>query len=181
MKLLQACVLAGLLFSGPAAKGDGRFPASLRLDPLDQPAPALGVSNGKTLADYRGRWVVLHFWATWCAPCVKELPSLDRLSERWKDRVAFFAVSIDEDGETSVPRFIRKQNIRIPVLLFRAVRAPERYWGWGVPVTYFINPKGRLVARAMGPRAWDSEDADRMLSEMIGAPVPATKATAAER
>jgi thiol-disulfide isomerase/thioredoxin len=143
---------------------------SFSLHTLDQEAPALGLGAERTLADYRGQWVVLHFWATWCVPCVKELPGLDRLSQRWTD-IAFFAVSTDEDGERSVPAFVTRTGVRLPILLYREARAPERYWSWGVPVTYFINPEGRLVARALGPRDWDTPAADELLARMTGGTV----------
>jgi thiol-disulfide isomerase/thioredoxin len=143
---------------------------ALRMDELDQPAPLLGLNDGKTLADYRGQWMLLHFWATWCGPCARELPGLDRLSQRWQGRpLNVFVVSIDEDGETTVPAFFRAHDIHLPALLFRKARAPEAYWGWGVPVTYLINPEGQLVGRAMGTRDWDAPEIDQQLEGMIGA------------
>ncbi|MGQ0657439.1 MAG: TlpA family protein disulfide reductase [Chromatiales bacterium] len=174
---MRTLLLSGLLLAGVASAGETDFPAALRLDALRQPAPLLALDEGKTLADYRGRWVVLHFWATWCAPCVKELPSLDRLSERWKGRAAFFAIAIDEDGEASMRAFARRHDIHMPLLHVRLARAPESYWGWGVPITYIIDPGGQLVARAMGPREWDSAAGDRLLSGLGGVPA----STAAER
>jgi thiol-disulfide isomerase/thioredoxin len=138
------------------------------LDRLDQPALPLLLDDGKTLADYGGRWVLLHFWATWCGPCVKEMRDLDRLNRRWSGKVAIFTVSIDEDGELSVPPFLREHGIEMTTLLARDAHASDRYWSRGVPVTYIIDPRGRLVARALGTREWDTEAADRTLSALTG-------------
>lgn len=140
----------------------------LAFDRLDQPAPPLVLDQGRTLADYGGRWVLLHFWATWCGPCVKEMRALDRLHRRWADKVAFFTVSIDEDGEQSVPPFLREHGIEVTTLLARDTRASDRYWRQGVPVTYLIDPEGRLVARALGVREWDTDAADRTLAALTG-------------
>jgi thiol-disulfide isomerase/thioredoxin len=126
------------------------------------------LDDGKTLADYGGRWVLLHFWATWCGPCVKEMRDLDRLNRRWSGKVAIFTVAIDEDGEQSVPPFLREHGIEMTTLLARDTRASERYWSRGVPVTYIIDPDGRLVARALGTREWDTRAADQMLSALTG-------------
>jgi thiol-disulfide isomerase/thioredoxin len=148
----------------PGAAAADRF----ALDRLDQPALPLVLDDGKTLADYGGRWVLLHFWATWCGPCVKEMRDLDRLNRRWSGKVAIFTVSIDEDGEQSVPPFLREHGIEMTTLLARDTRASERYWSRGVPVTYIIDPDGRLVARALGTREWDTRAADQMLSALTG-------------
>lgn len=140
----------------------------LAFDRLGQPAPPLVLDDGKTLADYGGQWVLLHFWATWCGPCVKEMRDLDRLNGRWGEKVAFFTVSIDDDGEQSVPPFLREHGIEITTLLARDTRASDRYWRQGVPVTYLIDPEGNLAARALGTREWDTEAADRTLAALTG-------------
>ncbi len=148
----------------PGAAAADRF----ALDSLNQPAPPLILDDGKTLADYSGQWVLLHFWATWCGPCVKEMRDLDRLNRRWSGKVAIFTVSIDDDGEQSVPPFLREHGIEMTTLLARDTRASDRYWRRGVPVTYVIDPGGRLVARALGTREWDTDAADRTLSALTG-------------
>lgn len=140
----------------------------LAFDRLGQPAPPLVLDDGKTLADYGGQWVLLHFWATWCGPCVKEMRDLDRLHGRWGEKVAFFTVSIDDDGERSVPPFLREHGIEITTLLARDTRASDRYWRQGVPVTYLIDPEGNLAARALGTREWGTEAADRTLAALTG-------------
>jgi thiol-disulfide isomerase/thioredoxin len=150
-------VLAALVL----ALGSGRIDAAdLRMDALDQPAPIVGLGDGKTLQDLRGRWVLLHFWATWCHSCVSELPALDQLARRWRDRVDFFAVSIDESDPRAVDAFVAGGKVSIPIVYRHQARASERYFGWGVPVTYLVNPQGRLVGRFLGPRDWAAPGVD---------------------
>ena len=140
----------------------------LRLDRLDQPAPEFNTGDGKSLYDYRGQWVIMHFWATWCGPCAHELPALNNLYNRWHTHhdVAFFAISIDTDTKADVAGFVRRLGLQLPVLSADAMHAPERYWTWGVPATYLVNPEGNLVARALGPRGWDSVAGDALLAAL---------------
>lgn len=163
LRSLALCIGITISWSSPSGAAD-----RLALDRLDQPALPLVLDEGKTLADFGGRWVLLHFWATWCGPCVKEMRDLDRLHRRWGGKVAFFTVSIDEDGDRSVPPFLREHGIGVTTLLARDTRASDRYWRQGVPVTYLIDPDGRLVARALGARAWDTDAADRTLAALTG-------------
>ena len=140
----------------------------LQLDKLNQLAPDFATGDGKSLSDHRGQWVLLHFWATWCGPCRHELPALDHLYARWRDHhnIAFFAISIDTDGPEIVFDYIRKLGLQLPVLLSGAAHTPERYWSLGVPITYLVNPEGQAVARAYGPRAWDSVPGDVLLAAL---------------
>jgi len=137
----------------------------LGLQKLDQPAPDFGARDSTILASHRGQWVLLHFWATWCAPCEQELPDLNRLYERWGSHggIEFLTISIDSDNAKDVPVFVSRLGLQLPVLLATEAHATKRYWIWGVPVTYLIDPDGRLVARALGPRPWDSAAGDALL------------------
>jgi thiol-disulfide isomerase/thioredoxin len=162
-------VLSILFCCNCAHAGDipGQSWHDLQLDKLDQPAPQFDTGSGKTLADYHGQWVIMHFWATWCGPCMHELPALNNLYIRWHNHhVAFFAISIDTDSAADVAGFVRKLGLQLPLLLSGEMHTPERYWSWGVPATYLVNPEGRLVARALGPRAWDSVAGDALLAAL---------------
>jgi cytochrome c biogenesis protein CcmG, thiol:disulfide interchange protein DsbE len=113
------------------------------------------------LDQFRGQVVVLNFWATWCPPCVEELPSLMNLQDRMRERgVTVLGVSIDVDGD-AYHRFLKLHNIN-----FLTVRDPEQkvagmYGTTGWPETYIIDRQGVLRRKFVGPVDWNS-------SEVIG-------------
>lgn len=110
---------------------------------------------------------MLHFWATWCKPCARELPALDHLYMRWRHQaVAFFALAIDDENETGVPAYVRAHGLQLPVLPLSVPHAPRNYWNWGVPASYLINPEGQLVGRALGERNWDSDAGDALIAAL---------------
>ncbi len=117
------------------------------------------------LAGFRGKVVVLNFWATWCAPCVKELPSLARLQEkRGADDFIVVAVNSERGGEEHAAAFLADNDITgleayvdIKMKLFRALRLQ------GLPTTILIGPDGREIARHEGEAEWDS---DKVLAEI---------------
>ncbi len=116
-----------------------------------------GRSTG--LKENRGKVVILHLWATWCRPCREEFPLFERMFRRFKDRgVVFFPVAIDRDKSADEVRSLAKEyGASFEVYLARDGSITQRYWSFGVPETYFIDRNGVIVARAIGPRDWDSE------------------------
>lgn len=139
----------------------------LHLDKLNQSAPVFAVTYNKTLSNFQGQWVLLHFWATWCSPCRKELPELERLYSRCDSKkVAFITVSIDEEHKDKVTSFIHSLDLKLPVVFGMDANISRSYWNWGVPVTYLINPKGKIIARALGPRDWDSVAGDKLIASL---------------
>lgn len=142
----------------------------MHLDKFDMPAPIFKFANGESLETYKGKWVMLHFWATWCVPCKRELPALSHLYDHMKDNphFALIAISIDNsDTEKNVPAYIKQLGLDLPVHVLSQTTISDDYWSWGVPVTYFINPQGHLVARAMGERAWDSPATQKFVSDLV--------------
>jgi cytochrome c biogenesis protein CcmG/thiol:disulfide interchange protein DsbE len=118
------------------------------------------------LNQYRGQVVLVNFWATWCPPCVEELPSLMTLQERMKDRgIVVVGVSIDVDGD-AYHRFLKLHNIN-----FVTVRDPEQkvasmYGTSGWPETYIIDRQGVLRRKFVGPVDWNAPDVIAFLSRM---------------
>ncbi len=114
----------------------------------------------RTLADYRGRGVVLNFWATWCAPCVREMPSLDHLKEKLSgDGITVLAISEDRKGRSRVEEFYRKTGIRsLDVLLDQRGRLMRRLSVMGLPTTILIDAEGNEVGRVLGAAEWDAPD-----------------------
>ncbi len=109
----------------------------------------------QTLADYRGRVVVLNLWATWCAPCVEEMPALDRLQAAVKE-AAVLPVSVDRDP-AAARAFFEKHGIRhLPVLSAKASAIFKAVGDNRLPVTIVFDAAGREVERHVGKREWDS-------------------------
>jgi len=118
------------------------------------------------LNQFRGQVVVLNFWATWCPPCVEELPSLMNLQDRMRERgVTVLGVSIDVDGD-AYHRFLKLHNIN-----FLTVRDPEQkvavmYGTTGWPETYIIDRQGVLRRKFVGPVDWNSPEVIGFLNRL---------------
>jgi cytochrome c biogenesis protein CcmG/thiol:disulfide interchange protein DsbE len=112
--------------------------------------------NVVALADYRGKIVVLNFWATWCPPCIEELPSLNRLSDRYKGKdLVVLGVSLDEDAD-AYKEFLAKNQIKFLTLRNPARAVSEQYGTYKLPETYIVSRQGRLLKKYIGPRDWSS-------------------------
>ncbi|MDW3206407.1 MAG: TlpA disulfide reductase family protein [Alphaproteobacteria bacterium] len=121
-----------------------------------------GRDNVRHFADFRGEVLLVNFWATWCAPCIKEMPSLARLDRALKDEpFRLLAVSQDRGGKDVAEPFIR-ERLNLPDL--QIFYDPKLKLGRslgvrGLPSTYLIDARGNLVGGLTGPAEWDSEDA----------------------
>jgi cytochrome c biogenesis protein CcmG/thiol:disulfide interchange protein DsbE len=137
---------------------------------VGQVAPDFTVTDSGrqvTLSQMRGKVVVLNFWATWCPPCVEEMPSLIEMQKRMKDRVAVFAVSTDEDRD-AYERFVRDYGL-VPTLL--TIRDAEQrsnalYGSFRFPETYIIDRHGVLRRKFIGPVDWTKPEILQYLSSL---------------
>ena len=125
----------------------------------------------KRFADYRGRGLVVNFWATWCAPCVKEMPDLDRLNARLKDDgIDVLALSSDREGAPAVEAFYRRLDLKtLPVLIDKMGAVGRAHKVAGLPTTLLVDREGREVARIVGIAAWDSDAVAATVRRCIGA------------
>lgn len=137
--------------------------AALALDEIDEPVPVirLNTADGSDAlgnAELRGQISIVHFWATWCAPCKRELPALIALASRLPPAgFRLVLVSVDEDASAEdVEDFARELDYTGPVYLAHASVLPASFWQWGVPVTYFILDGKRFIGRALGARSWET-------------------------
>ena len=113
--------------------------------------------NGKmvSLADYRGRVILLNIWATWCAPCVEEMPSMEKLHQELKnENFVILAASIDESGADVVRPFMKKHKLNFPALIDSAGILTRLYGTSGVPESFIIDKQGRILEEIIGPRNW---------------------------
>jgi cytochrome c biogenesis protein CcmG/thiol:disulfide interchange protein DsbE len=124
-----------------------------------------------SLASLRGKVVFLNFWATWCAPCLTEMPSMEKLYDAFADRsdFAMLAVSQDAKGAAVVLPYVRKHGYRFEVLLDPQSKVAESYDVSGVPETFIIDRDGRIVAHHLGAFDWARQDVREALQELLEA------------
>jgi peroxiredoxin len=130
---------------------------------------SLPLSAGKTfkLSDHRGKVVFVNFWATWCAPCREEMPAMQRLWQRHRDRgFTMVAVSVDSDPGL-VPPFVEKLGLTFPVALDPKMQAANPYGVRALPSSFLVDRKGYMTALALGPRAWDTQAAHALIEALV--------------
>lgn len=111
-----------------------------------------------SLADFRGRVLVINFWATWCPSCRKEMPSLERAAEWLKQYdAALIGVNVGE-GLKQVNRYLAEEPVDFPILLDPDMKMSTEWDATRLPVTYVVDPEGRIVYRALGSREWDAPE-----------------------
>jgi peroxiredoxin len=113
----------------------------------------------ESLADYRGRVVILNMWATWCAPCRVEMPSMETLYRRYRSQgLAVLAVSLDKAAPEGVKNFVEEHQLSFPVLLDPDGEAERLYSSYTIPMTYVIDKSGAIVAKVDGAKNWGSPE-----------------------
>jgi thiol-disulfide isomerase/thioredoxin len=126
---------------------------------MDKPAPDFTVSDGTStihLANYRGKVVLLNFWASWCVPCIEELPSLLQLHHDRPD-LAILAVSIDEDAN-DYKRFLVRRHVDLITVRDPNQTAAKLYHTEGWPETYIIDRNGRIRRKIVGDPDWSNPE-----------------------
>jgi peroxiredoxin len=108
------------------------------------------------LSELRGKVVVLNFWATWCPPCVEEMPALNRLHARIAPQGALvLGISLDEDAQ-AYQRFLVEHQITFPTWRAPSNDIPHTYGTYKYPETYIIAPGGKIARKVIGPQEWDN-------------------------
>jgi peroxiredoxin len=151
---LLALAAPGLVTAGTGSADQSLTPIAERpaapdfdlKDPDDRP---------QRLADYRGKAVILNFWATWCPPCREEMPSMQRAHEAVADDgIAVIAINVGEDADT-INQFLADTPVAFPLPMDLDSRVVQSYPVRGLPTTFVIDPEGRLIYVATGEREWD--------------------------
>jgi thiol-disulfide isomerase/thioredoxin len=186
-----AAALAVILALGgahPAASGGAGPPLAgsvANFTPFDAPRPIPqasfidGESRPTMLADFRGRVVLLNFWATWCGPCAEEMPSLDRLQGNLGGPdFQVVALSLDEQGLAIVDHFYSKLGIEnLESYLDREGTLAKALHIQGVPMTLILDRDGRALGGLLGPAKWDSPEAEALIRYYIEKTAPAPAGT----
>ena len=123
----------------------------------------------RTLADWKGRVVLLNLWATWCAPCRHEMPALDRLQkELGSDKFEVVALSVDRTGLEGARKFFTQIKIeKLGLYVDATAKMGTALKSVGLPTTLLINAEGREIGRLVGPAEWDHEDAKRLIRSAL--------------
>lgn len=149
--ILSASLLAPALFAG-CNRGD-------HPQQIAQVAPDFTVHNGAQtiqLSQFRGKVVLLNFWATWCAPCIDELPSLQRLQALRPD-IQVVAVSIDDDAD-AYNKFLQQYSINLLSARDGTQGANLKYGSVRVPETFLIDRQGNIRRKFIGPQEWTNSE-----------------------
>ena len=123
-----------------------------------------------SLSDFRGRPIVLNIWATWCVPCRKEMPSLDRLQAKFDpSKLIVLTLSIDRQGASVISPFYQELGLHsLGIYVDTTGSAASKLGMPGVPGTLLIDAEGREVGRKLGPAAWDSPEVAEVLRQHLG-------------
>ena len=128
------------------------------------PDPA---GNKLSLKDFRGKFVMLNFWASWCGPCREEMPAMERLYQEFQHK-GFVVLSVNvRDKREDALRFITELNLTYPVVFDPTGRWLLRYGAWGLPNTYLIGRKGEAIARMAGHADWYSPGARQLIKALL--------------
>ena len=151
----QALWLVAALASLPLLSACGDPPPIPRVgQPVADIALPDGEGNTVRLSDFRGEVVLLNFWATWCPPCVEEMPSLQKLQEALGEKgLNVLAISVDERKE-DVERFQKELDLSLPILYDPGAKVAHSFATFKFPETYIVGRDGRLVGKVIGPRDW---------------------------
>jgi len=169
--MLIMCVAATALWPR-AASGQDPFKALELIKPARTRAAndfTVASPDGKQvrLGDHRGKVVFLNFWATWCRPCREEIPAMEWLYQRYRDKgFTVIAISVDSDI-VAVPPFIKQNQLTFPIGHDPRMALANRYEVRAVPSSFLIDRKGNLVALAIGPRAWDTKPAYAVIETLL--------------
>ena len=143
----------------------------------EKPTPPLDVRTLKgeevSLESLRGEVVVVNFWASWCEPCIAEMPSLARLADRMSDKPLKVVTVNYAESREKIDLFLAKTGLALPVVADHQGEAADAWGVGGVPMTFIVDKAGRVRYKAFGERTWDSGDSvariQKLLAEKSGA------------
>jgi peroxiredoxin len=142
------------------------------LQPMKDTAPTpefnLTTPDGRkiSLKDFRGKIVLLNFWASWCVPCREEMPAMEKLYQEYKQKnFVVLAVAVKDRKQDAVD-FVKELKLTYPIALDPEAQVGSLYGAWGLPATYLIGPNGEGLARGWGPAEWYGNGARKLIKDL---------------
>ena len=179
LALAGVALVAGVLgayfsLSGPqaTAAADGTpFPRAASPKPMPELRFEDAAGHARSLADFRGKLVLLNIWATWCAPCREEMPALDRLQAKLGGpRFQVVVLSVDQQGSTVARKFFREVGVKsLALYIDPTAQAAFKIKAAGLPATLLVDGEGREIGRHLGAVKWDSREVLEALRRRIEA------------
>ncbi len=123
--------------------------------------------NTVSLSDFRGNVVFLNFWATWCPPCVIEMPSMQKLHRRFKDKNFVMVAINSQETDARVKSFFDKYKLSFTALLDSSGEVGTWFDVNAFPTTFVLDKEGRIIGRVLGPREWDSQASVALFDYLI--------------
>jgi peroxiredoxin len=136
------------------------------------PAPAFSTRNlddqPVTLEDYRGKVVLLHFWATWCGPCKEEMPHMEALWKKYRDKgLVVVGITVQEEPNGQIRAFSKEHDLSFPILLDSEGKISEMYDLSAMPSSYIVSADGKLAGRVKGPEDWNKPYVQQMIEDLL--------------
>lgn len=127
------------------------------------------LDGGKAgLADYKGKLVLLNFWATWCIPCREEMPGMEALWQKYKEQgFVVLAVSVDEGAKSRIETFSKLLNLSFPILLDPESEVSDLYKVSNMPTSFLIDGDGKIISRVVGTEDWSSPAAVELVERLL--------------
>jgi len=121
------------------------------------------------LKNYRGKFLIIHFWATWCKPCRKEMPELIEFYRTLpRKNIRILAISIDKEGKKeAAKKMVHDWQLPFPAAMVTSGKISDAYWTWGIPATYFIGPDGKMVGRILGSAKWKDSRIKMLIRQIL--------------
>jgi peroxiredoxin len=168
MLLVLGLVVLGFLQTDLFAKTESRDLDRLFSDmgvlqipyPTDPIEITLKDPNGQqvSLSDFRGKIVFINFWTTWCLACVVEMPSMEKLHQKFKDKdFIMLAINLQESA-SKVKQFFKEYELTFMALLDTTGDVGVGFGIRSIPMTFILDKRGRIIGKALGPRQWESKD-----------------------
>jgi len=173
-RCLSVILILLVSFSFTAEGGEDDFYSKIKINPIkgNRKAPDFSLKdlNGKgvEIKQFKGKVIFLNFWATWCGPCKEEMPGMEALHQQLKEKnFVMLTISVDYEGIKPVQEFINKHRYTFSVLLDPKGETLDLFEVKGIPTTFLIDKKGKMLGKAIGPRDWKSIEVESLLNLLI--------------